>query len=126
MTPVNHTNDERRTQNDTASTRRAFLKRTLTIGAVGLVTPGLLAACGGKQQNNTGGQPSASTCQGSGPDSVTRKALSYVDESPHADKTCANCRFFKAPSNDEACGGCEIVSGPIAPAGYCTAWAARG
>lgn len=126
MTSVMHINNERRTQNDMADTRRAFLKRTLAVGAAALIAPGLLAACNGEQQNGTGSQSSASTCEGGGIDAVTRRALNYVDESPHADKVCANCRFFTAPSDGEACGGCEIVSGPIAPAGYCTAWAAPG
>jgi hypothetical protein len=52
----------------------------------------------------------------------TRKSLQYVDESPHAEKRCDNCRLFKPPGEDETCGTCQIVPGPIHPQGYCTAW----
>ncbi len=52
----------------------------------------------------------------------TRKLLQYVDESPHAEKRCDNCRLFVAPDEGEKCGGCQVVPGPIHPKGYCTAW----
>lgn len=52
----------------------------------------------------------------------TRKSLQYVDESPHAEKRCDNCRLFEPPGEDETCGTCQIVPGPIHPQGYCTAW----
>ena len=54
----------------------------------------------------------------------TRKALQYVDASPHADKRCSNCRLFKPPAAGEQCGTCQVVPGPIHPKGHCTAWVA--
>lgn len=54
----------------------------------------------------------------------TRKSLQYVDDSPHAEKRCNNCRLFKAPEEGSECGTCQVVPGPIHPKGYCIAWAA--
>lgn len=54
----------------------------------------------------------------------TRKALQYVDDSPHADKRCNNCELFAPPAEGQACGTCQVVPGPIHPQGYCTAWVA--
>ena len=118
--------------------RRAFLKRLAGLGAASVFLPGLLAACGGEKSGAPGGsassgevaQNTAASCAESAdlslPAIATRKAVSYVDESPHAEKTCSNCRFFKEPAAGARCGGCEIAGGPIAPGGYCSAWAARG
>lgn len=52
----------------------------------------------------------------------TRKSLQYVDDSPHAEKRCNNCKLFEPPGDDEQCGRCQVVPGPIHPKGYCTAW----
>lgn len=50
-----------------------------------------------------------------------RAAQHYVDLSPHgAKKNCANCAVFQA--EDNACGSCVLVPGPIHPAAYCNAW----
>jgi hypothetical protein len=54
----------------------------------------------------------------------TRKALQYVDDSPHEEKRCNNCQLFEQPGEGEECGGCQVVPGPIHPNGYCTAWMA--
>ncbi len=54
-----------------------------------------------------------------------RRALKYVDRSPHSDKHCNNCRFFSAPGQGQTCGGCTALPGPIHPQGYCTAWTAK-
>jgi hypothetical protein len=125
-----------------ACSRRTFLKQAIGIGAVGLFVPGLLTACGNENAAervetetgpNDGTSPEAAVpgkCEGSTDlpawDRVARQAVNYVDKSPQADKSCANCQFFKQPAAGVACGGCEIVAGPIAPEGYCNAWAAQG
>lgn len=54
-----------------------------------------------------------------------RKALKYTDNSPKADKQCADCELFEAAGSAEACGGCKTVPGPIHPKGHCTAWVAK-
>lgn len=56
----------------------------------------------------------------------TRKSLQYVDDSPHAEKRCNNCKFFEPPAAGKQCGGCQVVPGPIHPQGYSTAWASAG
>ena len=104
--------------------RRALLKRTVALGTAGLLAPTLLAACG---NSNASAPPQAVTA--SCDDNLglaaraTRRALNYVAQSPHADKTCANCQFYKTELDDAGCGGCEIVSGPIALEAYCDSWA---
>jgi hypothetical protein len=128
-------------QNRSLTSRRNFLKRAVFIGAAGLIAPGLLSACTGEGAAEragagaSGSSPeevtkSTTVCAApaelSALESATRKALNYVDESPEPDKVCANCRFFKPSGANAACGGCEIVGGPIAPKGYCNTWAAQG
>jgi hypothetical protein len=118
--------------------RRLFLKQVVAIGAAGLIAPGLLTACGNenaaeRSETETGltdkaspGAAASGKCEASADlpagDVAARQAVNYVDESPQADKICANCQFFKQPEAGAACGGCEIVKGPIAPEGYCNAW----
>ena len=118
-----------------AGSRRSFLKRIVGFSAAGLFLPGLLAAC---RSENTATASSGEAASGVAGEScaeskaiplaavATRKAVAYVDLSPHAERSCDNCRFFKQPATGASCGGCEIVGGPIAPAGYCTAWVTRG
>ncbi|MGB5810289.1 MAG: high-potential iron-sulfur protein [Polyangiales bacterium] len=54
-----------------------------------------------------------------------RKALEYQDLSPKGDeKNCDNCQFFIA-ANDDECGNCTLVQGPISPSGYCNSWAPK-
>ena len=121
--------------------RRIFLKQVVAIGAAGLIAPGLLAACGnenaaernetetGPTDQTSAGAAASGKCEGSADlpagDVAARQAVNYVDESPQADKFCANCRFFKQPTAGAVCGGCEIVKGPIASEGYCNAWVAQ-
>lgn len=106
--------------------RRALLKHMAVIGAAGVLAPGLIAGCRGENEP----EPSAASgaCADSDSLSLTqranRRALSYVDQSPHPERTCDNCRLFKQGTDGAACGTCEVVSGPIAAAGYCNAWAA--
>lgn len=53
------------------------------------------------------------------------KALSYVHESPLADRNCANCRLYTGVA-DTAWGPCAIFPGKqVAAAGWCSAWVAK-
>jgi hypothetical protein len=120
--------------------RRLFLKQIVAIGAAGLTVSGLLTSCSNENaaergETETGsldrtspGATASGTCKESADlpaaDRAARQAVNYEEESPHADKFCANCRFFKQPVTGAACGGCEIVKAPIAREGYCNAWAA--
>jgi hypothetical protein len=54
-----------------------------------------------------------------------RKTKEYAEISPSAHESCANCDFFRSYEEDE-CGHCEILDGPVNEGGYCTSWASRG
>lgn len=115
-------------------TRRALLQRAMGVSLAAFVGPALLAGCGGADRDS-GGEDTASSetdgadgaaCAGdlSLAQAGARKALNYVPVSKEAGKFCHNCRFYKPPAGDEACGGCDIVAGAIEPAGYCNSWVA--
>lgn len=118
--------------NDKIFSRRLFLKQAAALGAAGLVGPGLLTACssGNAPERVESEMVVSGKCEGSvdlsAADIAARQTIKYVDESPYAEKDCANCRFFKQPEAGAACGGCEIVKGPIASEGYCNTWVAQG
>ena len=48
-----------------------------------------------------------------------KKQFHYQDKPGPGGKKCSYCRFFRPPH------GCSIVTGTIAPAGWCIAWAKR-
>jgi hypothetical protein len=52
-----------------------------------------------------------------------RKAREYTEISPFEQRNCAGCQFFRSYEED-ACGHCEILDGPVSEGGYCTSWAA--
>lgn len=59
-------------------------------------------------------------------DSELRTQLEYVDRSPHGTaKNCRTCAFYVAGEQNQ-CGQCTLVKGPIHPLGYCNSWAAKG
>ena len=119
-------------QNDTPQplNRRAFLGRTLALGAAGIGATSLLAACGGDTAGNdaTAMAVASSSCAGyadlSETDLNARQALNYVDRTPIEAQNCANCRFKAAYAEDANCIGCTLFAGPVSPGGYCTGWAA--
>jgi hypothetical protein len=101
------------------STRRDFLRNVAAAGA--LIPAAALLGCGKK----------APVCDGdaqltglSDADKSARKALKYVDATPEAAKNCANCLQYVAGAPD-SCGTCKVLKGPVAPAGYCSTWAAK-
>ncbi len=51
-------------------------------------------------------------------------AVKYVKKSTNG-KFCKNCRFYVASKAAGKAGTCTIVSGPIEPAGWCVAYAAK-
>ena len=115
---------------DAPVSRRDFLGRAAAVVGVS----GFLAACGGGGNEGGGGSVAgvdvveASSCLGyatlSASDQQMRTSLNYEDESAVAGQYCANCRFYNAPDDMAPCGGCQIFSGPVSPAGHCTSWAA--
>ena len=54
-----------------------------------------------------------------------RETLQYVEATADPAKTCDNCQLYVAAEAGAACGGCQIIKGPINPKGYCASWAAK-
>ena len=54
-----------------------------------------------------------------------RQSLGYVDQSVEASKNCSNCALFVAAEAGAACGGCNLIKGPISPSGYCNSWSQK-
>ena len=52
-----------------------------------------------------------------------RRQLAYVEQTAQETQRCDNCNKYVA-NQFQACGGCLLFSGPVAPAGYCQSWAA--
>ncbi len=120
--------------------RRDFLLKASAIGAVAIGGSSVLAACGGKEGASeapaaapaapqAAPKTAAATCNDltglTEQEKQMRTALQYADETTIPDKRCDNCQLYIEPEGDSACGGCKILKGPIAAAGYCTSWAAK-
>lgn len=54
-----------------------------------------------------------------------REQLQYVAQSQKEDQICANCQFWQPNQQAEACGGCQLIKGPIHPNGWCQTWAPK-
>jgi hypothetical protein len=113
-------------------TRRSLFRRAALVGVAGMGLLGI-AACGGESSPRAESNAKADLSTAC-PDSAalsatevaTRKALNYVDQSADPARLCSGCRLFKQPEQNAACGGCQVVVGPIAPGGSCSAWVALG
>ncbi len=126
-------------KNDKLS-RRDFFVRATAVGAVTVGSGTILAACGGGDSqsadnappppaNDTSGDTMASAdCTDvsalTDAEKQTRTSLQYVDQTANPDQRCDNCQLYVAATGDSACGTCQIIKGPINPAGYCISWAA--
>ncbi len=99
-------------------TRREALRLTVLFGAAASAPAMLAVGCGKKELSctDTAGLAPA--------DANLRGQLGYVDKSTEAEKNCANCQFYK-PAAPDACGGCNLMKGPINPKGYCKSWAKK-
>ncbi len=115
-----------------AHNRRDFLKRFSAASAVGIGASTVLAACGGGESAEPAASapaaaPAASGCMDTSglteQEVGMRNSLAYVDVTPDAAKNCLNCSLYLAASAGAACGGCNLLKGPIAPNGYCISWA---
>lgn len=113
-------------------TRRSLFHRAALIGVAGVGLLGI-AACGGEssphaESNAQAAVPTAcpDSAALSATEVATRKALNYVDVSADPVRVCRGCRLFKQPEQNAVCGGCQVVVGPIAPGGSCSAWVALG
>jgi hypothetical protein len=54
-----------------------------------------------------------------------RRSLSYVEEAPNADKSCAGCAYFSSADASGGCGSCEILGGQVNSRGHCSSWAQK-
>lgn len=106
-------------RDDKVSRRRALQ----VLGAVpllGVAAQGVLSGCGKK-----GAPDSCNDVSGlSEAELSARTALQYVDKSPKPEE-CDACALYQPAPEASACGGCQIVKGPIHPKGYCTAFAPK-
>jgi hypothetical protein len=102
--------------------RREAARRALMVLGAAAVAPSALAACGGEEE--AAGPSCTNTASLTPAELTTRQSQHYGDHSPHADKSCANCRFYTA-GQPNACGECQVIRGPIHPEGYCDLWAAQ-
>lgn len=105
-------------------TRRHIVRQLLSLGVGLIILPNLLTAC----ENSTSDAPQTEiACNdiSKWADEPTRQSTNYTTNSPHTDRNCANCQFFKMNKNDSSCGSCEVVKGPIAPEAFCNVWVLR-
>lgn len=116
-----------------AHSRRDFLKRVSAAGALGIGASTVLAACGGGEEapeTTAEAPPAPAAAEGcmdttglTEQEVAMRGSLQYVDVTPDATKNCLNCSLYLAAEEGAACGGCNLLKGPIAPNGYCISWA---
>lgn len=111
-------------RNDSLITRRQLLRRTFGAGAAIAGSGFLLAACEEDEQEQAADLDCTDVSGLDDQQRQTRETLAYTDESPEAEQRCNNCRFFEPAGSEGACGGCQIMPGPVHPLGWCKSWAA--
>lgn len=106
--------------------RKDFLVKGLVTGVAVAGAGAILSACKKEEKK---AEPAAVSCNdttGLTPEDIQQRTnLQYVDQTPDPTKRCDGCALYVAPAAGAACGGCNLVKGPIAPAGYCTSWVAK-
>lgn len=114
--------------------RRRFLRKAGSFGLLGLGVSSL-TACGSEESERAdsktsgGGEPSTAGDPCSDVSDLTeseiekRKGAGYVKQTSDPESRCDNCSFWLPPKDDEPCGGCVVIPGPIHPEGYCNSWA---
>jgi hypothetical protein len=118
--------------------RKEFLQQCALMGAVVVGGGTLMAGCGGggdKADTGSASQSGGATSSAADPcgdltgltdaDKQMRTTLKYVAVSTDANKNCLNCKFYQADQHGEACGGCQLFKGPVAPKGNCSSWFAQ-
>lgn len=121
--------------------RRRFLHSLSIAGVVG-AGGSLLAACGGgsdesgdgsSAESETSSATASADCSDLSELSDAQKkqreqmvgSLNYVEESPQAEKNCANCSLYQQERYGSGCGGCQLFPGPVNAQGYCDSWAPK-
>ena len=110
--------------------RRSFIRKTVSVGAMGIGTAALLSACG-KKEGGGGDHKAAAAAGCTDVSSLTdaekgmRTSNKYVDVATDAAKACANCQLYVAAKAGAACGSCSVIKGPINPKGTCNLFAKK-
>lgn len=111
-----------------AISRKELLKKGAVVTAVGAVSVAL-AYCKKKPAADESAAPAAGGCGDvSGltqAEKDQRTSLKYADKSPSAD-VCSGCALYVPAAAGAACGGCNLLKGPIAPEGWCSSWVKKG
>mgnify|MGYP005848430591 CR=1 FL=1 len=106
--------------------RKDFLVKGLVTGAALAGAGAILAAC--KKEEKKAEAPAASCNDTTGltPEDIQQRTnLQYVEQTADPAKRCDGCALYIAAAAGAACGGCNLIKGPINPAGYCTSWVAK-
>ncbi len=107
--------------------RRGFIKKT-SFALFSFVGIYFLSSCG---NNNSQAEdekretPKNDPCSGDNlteAEKTSRDQFEYVAETPYPEKRCDKCTLWIEPEEEEFCGGCQIIKGPINPKGYCNQW----
>ena len=109
-----------------SSSRRGFIKK-IALASFGISGVYLLSSCGNNDQTEDEKSKSSQDdpCSDqtlSEAQKSSRDQFEYVAETPYPEKRCDNCTLWIEPEEGEFCGGCQIIEGPINPAGYCNQW----
>lgn len=103
--------------NRNAPPRRTFLRLAVELGAA-TAASAVGLACGGR--------PTCDDTSGlSADDAKARRDHKYVDTGPDPARRCAGCAQFRGGPKEDACGGCEVLKGPVSPLGSCDLFAAK-
>lgn len=112
-----------------AISRKELLKKGAVVTAVGAVSVAL-AYCKKKPAGEEAAAPAAGGCGDvSGltqAEKDQRTSLQYADKSAKADQLCSGCALYVPAAAGAACGGCNLLKGPISPEGWCSSWVKKG
>lgn len=93
--------------------RRRFLRTAATLAASAALAPQLIPLA-----------RAADSCTDPASEAL-RVSMNYVSKAADAAQSCATCGFFAADEAKPACGGCQIMSGPVDAAGHCDSWSPK-
>lgn len=103
--------------------RRSFLRQSLSVSALGIGAGLVLTACGKSGGGGGGGCNDVSGL--SEADKAMRTSNNYVEAAADPAKACDLCQLYTVPAAGAACGGCQVVKGPINPKGSCNLFAKK-
>ena len=109
-------------------TRRNFLSHFAALSGIAAGSGLLWSACQTGVPETPAGAAATGCNDVSGLTDAERQMrtqLQYAETTPDPAKDCTNCQLWIAQEAGAACGGCQLLKGPIAPKGYCISWAAR-